>query len=295
MIYANSSSYLNNNIDVTIELIQATPNYLLWIIIGVLVSIISALGILSLRSYVLLPRRRRKESELLAKTQRFKDLRNIQAIVIIHRLSGIPLYSKSYSILEKHNKELFSGFIQAITTIGEEFSEKEAYKDKIAQIKKVSERENIIELNFKYFYCVIADKGDIRAVFILKEKSSSRLKEQISNLMLALNFKLAKEIEDWDGSLDQFEELIPLILNDYFELFYKDAFKLADDTNLIKLKKEKSLTKMEIRVLNVVQSMSKRKLSLSDIIQVVSEENKDLVIEAIETLIEHEFIVPINL
>jgi hypothetical protein len=60
---------------------------------------------------------------LLSKTQRFKDLKNIQAIVVIHKLSGVPIYSKSYSILEKHKKELFSGFIQAITMIGEEFTE----------------------------------------------------------------------------------------------------------------------------------------------------------------------------
>lgn len=52
---------------------------------------------------------------------------------------------------------------------------------------------------------------------------------------------------------------------------------------------------MEIRVLNVVQSMSKREISLNDIIEVVREDNKDLVIEAIETLIEHEIIVPIKL
>jgi len=113
--------------------------------------------------------------------------------------------------------------------------------------------------------------------------------------MLALNLKLSKEIENWDGSLDVFEKQIPSILNDYFELFYKEAFKLSDDINLIKLKKEKSLTKMEIRVLNVVQSMSKRNIILNDIVELVGEENKDLVIEAIETLIEHEIIVPINL
>ncbi|GAG79855.1 unnamed protein product, partial [marine sediment metagenome] len=59
------------------------PSILLWIIIGVLISIASVLGVLSLRSYVLLPRRRKKEADLLSKTQRFKDLKNIQAIVII--------------------------------------------------------------------------------------------------------------------------------------------------------------------------------------------------------------------
>ncbi|GAG01201.1 unnamed protein product, partial [marine sediment metagenome] len=165
------------------------PNILLWIIIGILVSIVSILGVFSMRSYVILPRKRKKEAELLTKTQRFKDLRNIQAIVIIHKLSGIPIYSKSYSILEKHKKELFSGFIQAITTVGEEFSEKEGSMLEPKDSSKSYGIEKIIELDFKYFYCLIADKDDVRAVFILRKKSSERLKSQISNLVLALNLK----------------------------------------------------------------------------------------------------------
>jgi len=273
------------------------PSYLLWIIIGVLVSIVSALGVLSLRSYVILPRKRKKESELLAKTQRFKDLKNIQAIVIIHKLSGIPLYSRSYSILEKHKKELFSGFIQAITTIGEEFSEREIKKTGATELEKSYGVEKIIELNFKQFFCLIADIEEIRAVFILKERSSERLKSQISHLILALNLKLSKELENWDGSLDDFEVMIPTIIHEYFELYYKDSFKVATHLNLIKLKKERALSKMEMRVINVVQSMSKDNntiVNLNNIVELVSEENKDLIIEAIESLIKRKIIIPIN-
>ena len=77
------------------------PSFIIWIIILVSAVIIATLGIMSLRSYVILPRRRRREAELLSRTQRFKDIENIQAIVAIHKDSGIPLYTKSYSILEK--------------------------------------------------------------------------------------------------------------------------------------------------------------------------------------------------
>ncbi|MCK4780930.1 MAG: hypothetical protein KAT57_12100, partial [Candidatus Lokiarchaeota archaeon] len=192
------------------------PSYLLWIIIGVLISIVSALGVLSLRTYVYMPRKRKREAELISKTQRFKDLKNIQAIVIVHKLSGIPIYSQSYSILEKHKKELFSGFIQAITMIGEEFVEKDVAKPESAEAEGGYGVEKMIELDFKQFYCLIADIEDMRAVFILKERSSERLKSQISHLILALNLKLSKELENWDGSLDEFEILIPEILNEYF-------------------------------------------------------------------------------
>jgi hypothetical protein len=274
------------------------PSLLLWIIIAVLVSIVSALGILSLRSYVILPRKRKKEADLISKTQKFKDLRNIQAIVIIHRLSGIPLYTKTYSILEKHKKELFSGFIQAITTIGEEFTESEKKEEELDSKKGSYGIEKIIELDFKYFYCLITDKEDIRVVFVLKEKSSERLKSQISLLMLALGLKLSQELEDWDGSLEIFEEMVPPIINEYFELYYKGSFRLPRKIDLFALRKDKSLSKMEIRVLNVIESMSKRNdevINLNSIIELVSEENKDLIIEAIEVLIEKKIIIPVNL
>ncbi|MBY8992448.1 MAG: hypothetical protein KGD58_17005, partial [Candidatus Lokiarchaeota archaeon] len=273
------------------------PSLLLWIIIGVLVSVASVLGVLSLRSYVILPRKRKKEAELLSKTQRFKDLKNIQAIVVIHKMSGIPIYSKAYSILEKHKKELFSGFIQAITTVGEEFSE----EDRDVQDSKDSPSfygtEKILELDFKYFYCLIADKEDVRVVFVLRNKSSERLRSQVSNLILALNLKISRELENWDGSLDIFEATVPSIINEYFELYYKGSFRLSTKIDLLTLRKDKSFSKLEIRALNVIQSVSKRNnniVNLDDIIELVSEENKDLIIEAIEVLIERKMITPIN-
>ncbi|MFW9821077.1 MAG: hypothetical protein ACFFE5_15850, partial [Candidatus Thorarchaeota archaeon] len=246
---------------------------------------------LSLRSYVIMPRRRKKEAELLAKTQRFKDLKNIQAIVIVHKLSGIPIFSKSYSILEKHKKELFSGFIQAIVTIGEEFVQ----KDKL-ESEKLYGVEKMIELDFKQFYCLIADIEDIRTVFILKTKSSQRLRQQLSNLVLALNLKLSKDLENWDGALDDLEIIVPQIISEYFELYYKESFKLSSSINFITMKKEKNLTKMEMRVINVLQSMSKENkiTDINNIVELVHEENKDLIIEAIENLIKQKIIIPIN-
>jgi len=51
---------------------------------------------------------------------------------------------------------------------------------------------------------------------------------------------------------------------------------------------------METRVLNVVYSMAKNKESfyLEYILEIIHEENKDLVIDAIETLIQKEIIIP---
>jgi hypothetical protein len=63
------------------------------------------------------------------------------------------------------------------------------------------------------------------------------------------------------------------------------------------MRKEKTLTKMEVRVLNVIQSMARGEsehINLSSVVEMVSEDNKDLVIEAIESLIEQKILMPSN-
>jgi hypothetical protein len=180
--------------------------------------------------------------------------------------------------------------------IGEEFYQKEGVGTVPVKPKKVYGVEKMIELDFKQFYCLIADIEDIRVVFVLKEKSSERMKAQISSLLLALNLKLSKELEHWDGSLDEFEIIVPKIINEYFELYYKERFRLSHDINLIKMKKEKKLTRMEMRIINVIQSMSEEYMiaDINNIVDLVHEENKDLIIEAIESLLKQKIIIPLT-
>ncbi|MFX1586749.1 MAG: hypothetical protein ACFFC1_01235 [Promethearchaeota archaeon] len=269
-------------------------NILLLVILFAATAIIGVLGALSLRSYVILPRKRKKESKLLARTQRFKDLSNIQAIVVINKISGIPLFSQSYSILEKHKKELFSGFIQAITTIGEEIVGKDLNHEEEESKSKMQPKERILELDFKYFYCLVFDKEDIRIVFVLKEKASERLKEQVMHLSLGLTLQLSEHIENWDGSLDQFEDLVPPIINDYIELYYKEPFVINKPISVAKLRKESELSTMETRILNVIYSIAKNKseFHLDYIIESVHEHNKDKIIDALESLIQKKVIIP---
>ena len=272
------------------------PVFIIWIIILISAAIISVLGVLSLRSYVILPRRRKKEAELLSRTQKFKDIKNIQAIVAIHRYSGIPLYSKSYSILEKHKKELFSGFIQAIITVGEEMvGKREAVRD-LTKFDDSDGSRTILELDFKYFYCLICDRQDLRMIFILNERASDRLKKLISDLSLGIMFDLSQLIENWDGAIHDFELQMPPIIAKYVELYYKDTFKINNAEYIARLRKKSELSSMEIRILNVIYSIakSKKEFHLDTIFEVVHEKNQDLIIDAIETLLNKKIIIPSN-
>ena len=82
----------------------------------------------------------------------------------------------------------------------------------------------------------------------------------------------------------------------HFELFYKEPCKLTKPEILAKVRKENELNSMELRILNVIYSLLKGKgkseFYLDTLLEVVHEENKDLIIDSIETLITRKIIVP---
>jgi len=269
-------------------------NPYLELIIIISIAVITVLGALSIRSYVILPRKRRREADLLSRTQRFKDIQNIQAIVCIHRDSGIPLYTKSYSILEKHKKEIFSGFIQAILTVGEEMVGRKEENGNLDELGEEDGSRTILELDFKYFFCLICDRQDLRVIFVLTERASDRLKSVISDLSLGAMLELSEQIGNWDGAIHEFEARFPVIINKYVELYFKEAFTINNAEFIAKIRKENELNSMETRILNVIYSFTqgKKEFYLKTIFEIIHEKNEDVVIDGIEGLIKKQVIIP---
>jgi hypothetical protein len=221
-------------------------------------------------------------------------MENIQAIVAIHRDSGIPLYTKSYSILEKHKKEIFSGFIQAIITVGEEMVGKREEGGELIELDEEDGTRTILELDFKYFYCLICDRQDLRIIFLLTDRASDRMKKQISDLSLGAMLELSEQIGNWDGAIHEFEAKFPPIVNSYIELSYKDTFTINNAEYIAKVRKEGELNSMETRILNVIYSIakSKQEFYLDTIFELIHEKNQNIVIDGIETLIKKQVIIP---
>lgn len=261
------------------------PDYLFWIIIIAALAVIAVLSALSVRSYILIPRRRKKESELLSRTQKIKDIMNIEAIVITHRGSGVPIFHQTYSILRPETSDIFSGFISAITQIAKEISGE----------REVVRAKEIFELNFQQFVCLIVDKGPLRLVLLLKEKSSERLKKICVAFLTELEFTLGGNFEDWLGDLDEYELKIPPILYKYMEMFYKGSFEITKDLGLmLKLKKNNVLGDLETRIINVMESILKLKKSveLDEITELISETNRDKILDSIEILVKNGVLIP---
>ncbi|MFX1322800.1 MAG: hypothetical protein ACFFAQ_14275 [Promethearchaeota archaeon] len=272
------------------------PNYVIWFVISAGLIGMSILGILTLRSYVILPSKRKKESALFAKTQRYKDIMNIEAIILSNRFSGINFYSKDYNFLQEYEDDLLSSFSQAIIMMGTQIVDKEESNRISIKSKSPEGIEQIIELDFKHFNFMISDYKAIRLIFILKEKASERFKDQTVKLLMEIDSSFSDKYENWNGELKRFNKLMPPLLDQYFESYYRDPFKLNRNKNINDLKKEKQLSKMELRLLNVIISITKtseqEEFYLENAIRNVYEKNQDIIIDALENLIEKRILIP---
>ncbi|NVM35233.1 MAG: hypothetical protein HWN81_06535 [Candidatus Lokiarchaeota archaeon] len=274
---------------------EQTPDnsYLIWVIAIVLLSVIGVFGALIARSYIFLPRKREKEQQFLDKIQVFKDLENIQGIMLIQKNSGMPFFTKNVSEFNFEENILISGFIQAITLFGEQSVIATSLKEKKKHLEIYS--EHIIELNFKFFHLLICDYQCLRTLLILKDSSSEKLKNQLYLLTVEICSKFSEHIENYKGKAIDFEDDIEILLNKILFLFYNEPCKLNQGEVYIEtLKKSRELESMESRVLNVIITLTKfsKEFSIDRIIQEMGEQNINLIYGGLQSLIENKMIIP---
>jgi len=282
-------------ISYTIFIEESPQDYIFWIILTVLIIVIAILGSLSLRSYIILPRNIKKRNSVLLRTQKFKDAENIQGVLLIHNESGLPIYNKNYSELLKGNNTLFSGFIQAISVVGEELTLKKKVGSKGFRKDVIDGVHDVIELDFKHFQCLISDLEELRTVLILNSKASKRLKRQILNFGLSVYAKFSERIKNWDHDLVQFKEDIPIFLNNYFNLHYKEFFRLTiTRSDLDKTKKELRLSRNDLKVLKEVFKISEDNelFKLFTLIEEIGQFDDESIIDSIEALIRNNILKP---
>jgi hypothetical protein len=271
--------------------------FLLWLLITALLVIIGILGSLSLRSYVFLPRQQRKKSYLSQRTQKFKDIRNLQAIIAMHKPSGLPVYSQSYSSIMKGKNTLFSGFIQAVSIIGDEITRSDKKASKTKKSKSKLDFHKVVELDLKQFHCIILDVEELRTVLILKSKSSKRLKEILVHFSFAVYVKISERLKNWNNDIHSLDETIQPLVNEYFDILYKDPFKAnIPESEVLKYKKKLNLSKFEFHIMNTIFLLLKEKshFRLMDILEKETSKDEDEIINATESLIEFKLISPIK-
>ncbi len=283
-------------ISYTIEIEEPPLPYIfIWGILIFLIIVIAILSSLSLRSYILIPRKLKKRTALLSRIQKFKDADNIQGVLLIHNPSGLPLFSRNYSDLMEGNKTLFSGFLQAISIVGEKIIRKDYVKSRGFQSNLVDGIYHISELDFKHFHCLMSDIEELRTVLILNDKASKRIKKQLLNFGLSVYAKYSEILKDWNHDVNPFKEEIPVFLDNFFSLEYKVFYKIMiNKSNLENIKKELKLSRINYRILNEILSLSEedRIFKLMSLLNKMSNKNEDLVINTIEILIQKKLLIP---
>ena len=270
---------------------------LIWIALIISFIVIGILATLSLRSYVILPHQQRKKSYLVLRTQKFKDIRNLQALITMHKPSGLPVYSQSYSSIMKGKDTLFSGFIQAVSIIGEEMTRTEKKGPKSKKSKEVIDLHKVVELDLKQFHCLVLDVEELRTVLILKSKSSKRIKEILLHFSFALYVKVSDKLKNWNNDINSLDDMIKPLIYEYFDIYYKDPFMVnIQESELPKFKKKLNLSKFEFQIMNTIFLILKEKsyFKLMDILEMETDKNEDEIINALESLIESKLIKPIK-
>ncbi|MFW9782535.1 MAG: hypothetical protein ACFFFB_09670 [Candidatus Heimdallarchaeota archaeon] len=265
-------------------------SFFIYLILVTLFGVIIILGGLILRSYVLIPRKREKLKSMLSRTQKFKDLMNLDSLIIVQKGSGIPIFYRHFSIIDHEREVLFPGFAQALTIMAEKITKKNSTKN-----KQTNNVEKLLEFDFNVFNCLIVDKGLIRLIMVLKDKSSQRLKELSTKFTLALFSNFNQSLVNYDGQIKTYNKKISHILEQYLDLSYKGPFIINPNLSATELRKDRNLSKMEHRVLNVVESHIreiKQSFLLITLLDLISEKNRDIVIDAIESLIQQKIIIP---
>jgi len=287
----------NRNFPIHIYVLQgSTPNYLFLGIIIALVSVIGVLATLSVRSYVIIPRKRKKDRLFQNTIQVFKDVKNIQAAMFIQRNSGMPFFNKNYANFDTRDNSLLSGFIQAITLFGEQMINGSMSDEPKRKSKEIYSK-NIIELNFKYFHLLICDYQSVRSLLILREHSSERLKRKFYLLSVEIDAKLGKKIENFRGNLTEFESNIEILLNEFLSLYHSEPYTLIKDASYMQyLKKSRELHSIESRILNVIIARTKfeKKFTLNNIVEEINEKDVDAIYGGLHTLIARNIIVPVH-
>lgn len=160
-------------------------------------------------------------------TKKIEAAKNLQYILIIHKLSGACLFSYSCSELG-FDPDLVSGFLQAISSFGSEVSAKET---------------GLEEIRYQGFVVALSEGELVRSAFICNESPSTTLMSNIKYFTIKFEDQHRQGLETWTGDVSIFDKALDLV-EEYFKVGSKLLFlipKIPKDKTLSKEKMLKNL------------------------------------------------------
>jgi len=153
------------------------------------------------------PKRLRQREEILAIHRKFADIENVQYFLIIHKGTGISIFSHAFTQIPI-DETLISGFLSAIGAFGQEIGNKVS---KTESTPAAAERGGLEELGYKQFKIVLQEGKYVRTAVLLLKAASPTLKEKITNFIQSFEAKNEKMLKEFGGLLPDADPIMELI------------------------------------------------------------------------------------
>ncbi|MHA1143391.1 MAG: hypothetical protein ACTSRW_01510 [Candidatus Helarchaeota archaeon] len=194
--------------------------------------------------------------------QKFKDIANIEYLLIVFKDSGLNIYNYSFKG-ETLNYELMGGFLTAVNLFQGEMVEKKD-EDVIS--------EDHFELKFKKFIIYVQFYKELMGIFICDEVPSDGLKNRCRQFLGQFRIKFGKHITDFQGQINVFEPAGELVLKHFdLMLMYPHVLKPMDDNAV------KGLKGLEAAIYNAAKAIvnQNRYFFIPSLIETISPVRKE--------------------
>ena len=277
------SVYDNDNNLITQELLELNiiaipPSPWIYSFIGL---VIIALIIFPASAYYFKyykPKEILKNKALMEKYNKYADAQNIKYLFLIEKNLGVKLSSRNYGSEKEIDEDLIVGFLQAVTSFGQEISGVEA-----------AVMENITYEGLK----ILLENGKyVNSCLLLKEEETANLKQKIRKATEEFEEKFENDLKDFKGDVGAFKDNLDNF-DKIFEIYLKEFFKI-DHNKLIK--KSIKLNKTQRRIIEIVSPKVPKKFSIDEVFNILKVSNLQLIdvkiFAELYDLIQKEILIP---
>ncbi|TFG04840.1 MAG: hypothetical protein EU536_03605, partial [Promethearchaeota archaeon] len=176
----------------------------------------------------IIPLVQRKQTMPAWMIKKIEAAKNLQYILIIHKLSGACLFSFACSALT-FDPDLVSGFLQAISSFGTEVS---------------SQQTGLEEIRYQGFVVALSEGSLVRSAFICNESPDTTLLSSIKYFTIKFEDNYRPNLEKWTGDVSIFDKA-SMLVEEYFRIGSKLLFLLPKFAGAQTLTKEKLMQKLQ--------------------------------------------------
>ncbi|MHA1230557.1 MAG: hypothetical protein ACTSRP_08020 [Candidatus Helarchaeota archaeon] len=220
---------------------------LLWIVIGVA----AVVSVLLVHKYAIAkPRKARKIKRLTKIANKFRDIANLQFLMVIHKQAGASIFNYAMGETE-FDPVLVSGFFTAIGAFETELSKKH-------------EKEEVgrgFELSYSKYKILVMDGELVKCALITEFVPSQEIRQQLQEFLERFEQVYRNELINFRGNVNVFKTAGDLVKDCFeLELTYPQVFTDAGLRYLELIKKNKpikDLTKLEIALIKIMDSIMK--------------------------------------